>query len=326
MDELRIYYSHNPITYTLNKLIAQQNPDSPSQQITARGIEAEGAISVLDDGVWNIERTVTFLKTLLSINPIHQQLLHLFLPHTGYVLGKLIKISRKISCYSYVEEGQYSSNKIYGFQSQQEVDCETLLERFEQEDLLVSLGIQKKDVLNLNEINNFFYDCEHPKYRGAYSLSSNAFKGFPNVQRFNIDAPKERKIHFPETTLVALPPLFQLLSSHPGNVNEIEANLIHLIQTSKFAQRTKKLVLKLHPQDLLWKETHEAFKSFIQTLSTVGTTFNEIDFPDEVDRNVELAFLGFQNYLVMGQSSVALYLEQFASPDEFEVIDITGPD
>jgi hypothetical protein len=326
MDELRIYYSHNPITYTLNKLIAQQNPDSPSQQITARGIEAGGAISVLDDGVWNIERTVTFLKTLLSINPIHQQLLHLFLPHTGYLLGKLVKISNKISSYSYVEEGQYSTNKTFGFQSQQEVNCAELMEALKKEDVFNPLGLRAQDVLNLNEINNFFYDCEHPKYRGAFSLSSNAFKAFPNVQRFNIDVPKERKIHFPKTTLVALPPLFQLLSSHPGNVKEIKANLTHLIQTSKCAQRTKKLVLKLHPQDLLWKETHEAFKSFIQTLSAIGTTFNEIDFPNEVDHNVELAFLGFQNYLVMGQSSAALYLEQFASPDEFEVIDITGPD
>jgi len=127
MDELRIYYSHNPITYTLNKLIAQQNTNVPSQQITARGIEAEGAISVMDDGVWNIERTVTFLKTLLSINPLQQQLFHLFLPHTGYLLGKLVKISKKISNYSYVEEGQYSSNKIFGFHSQLDVDCEELL-------------------------------------------------------------------------------------------------------------------------------------------------------------------------------------------------------
>ncbi len=323
MDELRIYYSHNPITYTLNKLIAQQNTNIPSQQITARGIKVEGAISVMDDGVWNIERTVTFLKTLLSINPLQKQLFHLFLPHTGYLLGKLIKISRKISCYSYVEEGQYSSNKTFEFQSQKEIDCNALLELLKEDNHLAPLGIHEEDVLSLNEINNFFYDCEHPKYRGAYSLSSNAFKGFPNVKRFKIDTPTERKIHFPETILVALSPLFQLLRSHPGHIKEIEANLIHLIQKSKCAQRSRKLVIKVHPQDLLWIEASESFKSFIQSLSNLGKQFHEIEFPDEVDHNVELAFLGFQYYLVIGQSSASIYLEQYVSFDDFEIMDIS---
>ena len=326
MDELRIYYSHNPITYTLNKLIAQQNTNVPSQQITARGIEAEGAISVMDDGVWNIERTVTFLKTLLSINPLQQQLFHLFLPHTGYLLGKLVKISKKISNYSYVEEGQYSSNKIFGFHSQLDVDCEELLAQLKKEELLNPLGMHEKDILSLNELNNFFYDSEHPKYKGSYALSANAFKGFPNVYRFNIDLPQERKIHMIDTTLVALPPLFQLVSTHPDHIQEIKANLVHLIQNSKSAQNSKKLVLKIHPQDLLWMLSHEGFKSFVKSLAALGPLFNEIQLPSEIDQNVELAFLGFQKYLVMGQSSASLYLNQFVSPDDFEVLDITGQD
>ena len=324
MDELRIYYSHNPITYTLNKLIAQQNPDTPSQQITARGIKAEGAISVIDDGVWNIERTVTFLKTLLSINPIHQQLFHLFLPHTGYLLGKLVKIASRISSYSYVEEGQYSSTKTFEFQNQQDVNCNELLNQLNTEELLVPLGIKEQDVLSLNELNNFFYDCEHPKYKSSFCLSANAFKGFPNVQRFNIDVPRERTLHMVDTTLVALPPLFQFVISHPDHTKEIESNLINLIQHSKCAQHSKRLVLKIHPQDLLWTQSHEDFNAFIKSLNALGPLFSEVSLPHEVDPNVELAFLGFQKYLVIGQSSASLYLKQFVSPNDFEVIDITG--
>jgi len=324
MDELRIYYSHNPITYTLNKLIAQQNPSAPSQQITARGIETEGAIGVIDDGVWNIDRTLNFLEQILSVHPSLQQPLHLFLPHTGYLLGKLVKIASKITSYSYVEEGEYSITKTFGYQSQQPIDCKALLEALKVHDLLNRLGLKEQDVWDLNEVNNFFYDCEHFKYKGAYAFSDDAFKGFPNVKRFKIDLPLERTIHFNNTTLVVLPPLFQLLNSHPEQWGEILANLVHLVQVSKCAQTSQKIVLKLHPQDHYWLQSHERFGAFVQSLKTLGPLFGDIQFPDEIDPNIELGFLGFEKYLVMGQSSASMYLKQCVSPQDYEVIDITG--
>jgi hypothetical protein len=233
MDEFHVYYSHNPITYTLNKLIAQQYPEVSSQQITARGIQVEGAINVIDDGVWNIERTVHLLKKLSLISEHSQKSLHLFLPHTGFLLGKLIKIASKVSSYSYVEEGQYSSTKTFGFVSHRDVDCDELLEQLKSNDILEQMGISEADVMKVNKINNFFLDCEHSKYKGCYSLSATTFLGFPNIRQFKIQWPSKSKINFKKTILVVLPPLFQILNQYPDKWKNIQEEILNQIYSSR---------------------------------------------------------------------------------------------
>ena len=324
MDELRIYYSHNPITYTLNKLIAQQNPDSPSQQITARGIEAEGAISVLTMEYGTSRGPLHFWKRSCPSTPSTSNSFTCSCPTQAICWVSWSKSAAKFLATLTLKKVSTPATRSMDFKVNKRLIVKRSWNDLNKKIFWSHWAFRKKMFWTWMRSTTSFTTVNTPNTGGAYSLSSNAFKGFSNVQRFNIDAPKERKIHFPDTTLVALSPLFQLLRSHPAYFKEIEANLIHIIQKSKCAQRSKKLVIKVHPQDLLWIGASESFKSFIHSLRKLGKQFHEIEFPDEVDHNVELVFLGFQYYLVIGQSSASIYLEQYVSIHDFEIMDITN--
>jgi hypothetical protein len=244
----------------------------------------------------------------------------MFLPHTGFLLGKLIKMANKVSSYSYVEEGQYSSTKRFGFLSHRDVNCDELLEQLKSNDILEQMGISEADVMKVNQINNFFLDSEHSKYRASYSLSDDAFLGFSDRRQFHIDIPQKRIINFKRTTLVVLPPLFPLWNNNRRKCENVREKIFSLISSSNTYKRTEKLVFKIHPQDYFWCQNDNLFSKYIQMFRMMGSIFNEIEIPIHLDPNIELSFLGFEYYLIFNESSVIKYLDLFISKVDKEII------
>ena len=62
MQEFDVFYYHSPITYTLTKLIIDQEKKAFYCEIGGRGIHHPGTIQIEDDGVWDIEKTVQFFE------------------------------------------------------------------------------------------------------------------------------------------------------------------------------------------------------------------------------------------------------------------------
>jgi hypothetical protein len=70
-------------------------------------------------------------------------------------------------------------------------------------------------------------------------------------------------------------------------------------------------------------QNSEYFLTFVNVFKVSGKLFNEIIFSKEIDSNIELAFLGFENYLIFGQSSSLTYVKEFLSNDRFEILNIS---
>ncbi len=324
MQEFDVFYYHSPITYTLTKLIIDQEKKAFYCEIGGRGIHHPGTIQIVDDGVWDIEKTVQFFKMIADIFNVGQKPLHLHLPHTAFLMGKIIKFTDQVSSYSYLEEGVFSRTKINHIINDSDVDAEKLDALLEQENLYHLLGISKSMILNINKIVNYYYDFDHPKYNKSYCLTQNAFDGVKNKHHFMIDLPQEREIHFKKTILVIMPPIVQIVLAFEEHWHLAIHNLLDLIENeTKGYQKTGfKVVLKTHPQDADLKRTNHVFSLMFERFEKHGQFFERLVFPKNLDKNLEPALLGFEKYMVIGSSSALHYLKILVKPECFKHIDL----
>ena len=287
MQEFDVFYYHSPITYTLTKLIIDQEKKAFYCEIGGRGIHHPGTIQIEDDGVWDIEKTVQFFKMIADIFNVGQKPLHLHLPHTAFLMGKIIKFTDQVSSYSYLEEGVFSRTKINHIINDSDVDAEKLDALLEQENLYHLLGISKSMILN-------------------------------------IDLPQEREIHFKKTILVIMPPIVQIVLAFEEHWHLAIHNLLDLIENeTKGYQKTGfKVVLKTHPQDADLKRTNHVFSLMFEQFEKHGQFFERLVFPKNLDKNLEPALLGFEKYMVIGSSSALHYLKILVKPECFKHIDL----
>jgi len=327
MQEFDVFYYHSPITYTLTRSIIDQEKKVFFCEIGGRGVGNAQTLAVEDDGVWDIPKTVRFLKILADIATVCHKPIHIHIPHTAFLLGKIIKFSDRITSYSYIEEGVFSYSKINHIINDEEIDVVLLESMLQEKNLYVDLGISDLMISNINKIMNYYYDFEHPKFRTAYCISKMAFEGVSNRCLLQLDLSKIREIQFKDTLLVILPPLIQILVLFGVDWHLAIQNLMNLIasvtQRSQYSQF--QVVLKTHPQDEALKQTNSGFSLIIEQFRKYGQMYEDIVFPANLDRHLEPALLGFERYLVIGSSSALWYLKSFLEPGCYEHIDLNDP-
>jgi hypothetical protein len=316
-----IFFVHSPITYTIAKaIISQQTKNQKNFFICARSMRIPGLTYVPDDGVWGIAGTVQLLQAIQSSG--FNNNIHLYLPHTAFLFGKSIKLINAFSSYSYLEEGRTATafaplsvcDKKIDAQGYQQALKATGLEKF--------FGISPQFSSKLNHHTNYFFDPIHPKYKCCFAVSDKAFKDYKNRIQVNIahDQKAAQTIHYPGCTLVILPSLTELLINFTDDFFEIFKVILGIIQLEKSNHpEIKHIVLKLHPQDHLEIHKHPLFTEVHACLNVEGIFFEHFDLQSKVDPFVEPAFLGFEQYLVLGNSSAEDYLRKFVPLSRFKI-------
>jgi hypothetical protein len=263
------------------------------------------SVHVEDDGIWDIKRTMIFLTAVMKSG--FKENIDIYLPHTAFLLGKLVKAIHAFSGYYYIEEGrtsQYTSNSL---------TSNKMIDPLELNQELVSSGV--KSYFNLpddfawliNQESNTVLDGEHLKYKGSFALTPNAFKNFLNVKFIELDIVKyKRKIIFKKNTLVILPSSTEIFGD--SLEKSAELTFVRRYIAERYKIEGHNLIIKRHPQDY---SEDPRVKYFVDYFNNLGVTFDSFDFESKVDHFLEPALLGFEKYLVFGNSSVEDYLKMY---------------
>jgi hypothetical protein len=316
-----IFYVHSPITYTVAKaLISKQTKNQNNFFICARSLRIPGLTYVPDDGVWGIDGTVQLLQAIQSSG--FNNNIHLYLPHTAFLFGKSIKLINAFSSYSYLEEGRTATAFAPLSVCDRKIDATAYQQALKSKGLEKYFGISPQFGSKLNHHTNYFFDPIHPKYKSCFAVSDNAFKDYKNRIQLNIvhDQEAAQTIHYPRCMLVILPSFTELLINFTDDFFEIFKVILGIIRLEKNTHpEIKQLVLKLHPQDHLEIRKQPLLTEIHACLNVEGIFFEQFDLQSKVDPFVEPAFLGFEQYLVLGNSSAEDYLRKFLSTHRFKV-------
>ena len=312
-----VFYIHNPINYSIaKKLIDTQFSKDHNFLVFGRQMKIPNSTYVHDDGIWDVERTIKFFEAVAKSGFDNE--ITIFLPHTAFLVGKIIKNIPNFQGYFYIEEGRNSSNLLNKSPSNQIIDALYLEHKFSASGLMDKFNIPKNIGSIVNSQDNFFFDPFHKKYRGSFAISTSAFKGFSNRRKIQITSQSKsnRTINFPGHTLAVLPSFIELFGIYQENFLEISKVIIVLLALLKESE--KNIVLKPHPQDHHTYEIHNTFKIIFDSIRKSGVYFDEFDFGLKVDKSSELSLLGFENYIVFGNSSATDYLEMFVEARNYK--------
>jgi hypothetical protein len=312
----QIVYIHSPISYTLTKKIIENGIIEQKNifVIYGRGMTVGDSVHVENDGIWDIKRTMIFLKAVMKSG--FKENIDIYLPHTAFLLGKLVKAMHAFSGYYYIEEGRTSLYTLNSLTSNKMIDPLELNQE------LVSSGV--KSYFNLpddfasliNQEGNTMFDGGHLKYKGSFALTPNAFKNFLNVKFVELDIIKhKRKIIFKKNTLVILPSSTEIF----GDSVEKSAKLTFIMRyiAEKYKIEGHNLIIKRHPQD---HKEDPRVKYFVDYFNNLGVTFDSFNFESKVDPFLEPALLGFEKYLVFGNSSAEDYLKMYVKETDYAIV------
>jgi len=272
------------------------------------------SVHVKDDGIWDIKRTMIFLKAVMQSG--FKENIDIYLPHTAFLLGKLVKAIHAFSGYYYIEEGRtsrYTSNPMIS---------NKIIDPLELDQELASSGVKSYFNLSddfaslINQAGNTMFDGEHLKYKGSFAITPDAFKNFLHVKFVELDIIKhKRKINFKKNTLVILPSSTEIF----GDSVEKSARLTFVMRyiAEKYLVEGHNLIIKRHPQDY---SEDPRVKYFVDYFNNLGVTFDNFDFESKVDHFLEPALLGFEKYLVFGNSSAEDYLKIYVKETDYSIV------
>ena len=155
MPLVHLFFVHSPITYSIARdTIAALQLEHPIL-IGARGISGPGFVeTVADDGQWSVLESCQTLQCLLRHVPPDAQLA-LYVPHTAFLLGKLLRASSRVARLYYLEEGLTSADasQQQPYQQPAPVDIAALLVTMERLDLLATAGIAVGALCGINAMS-----------------------------------------------------------------------------------------------------------------------------------------------------------------------------
>ena len=302
----KIFYVHSPITYTIAKEVMRRFTEpNKTHLISGRGLSIPKSLKVESEGVWSVTLTISFLLLFKEILLEAPEMVDLYVPHTGFLFGKIIKIATRVRGFFYIEEGKTSTNLAHTAIFNQMIDTAELDRQLSAHGLYQALGLRKSDVASLNRQDHYFYDPSHPKYLGAFAVSAAAFPGYTNKTDVGFHLPKKRKIYFSKTVLVLLPAIYPLVET-PNILNLFLEKMVAEVSKNK----SLKYIFKLHPRDFIERES-ETIQRIMALMRDYGELFDDFDFGDVIDKNLEPSFLGFEHYIFYGDTSASDYLKLF---------------
>lgn len=317
-EVLDVLYIHSPITYSIGRQLESsgrlKNPLVIGGRKTAWHSDY---VEVQDDGMWDIERTCGFLDKLVQALPDNDQLqLDIYLPHTGFLLGKLLKLSPVVRRIFYIEEGDTSCDPEFAKPiNNTPLPVDELHAALSKHGIAERLRLGLGRLQNINTMQSLLFDGRNQKYAGAYSISADAFPTLSNVQKLQLEV--QQNIPGAENVWICmLPNIVTLASEHradPEALKKILYGLVILIRTQNAlaASFSASLLLKFHPNDE--SNLREEFKKDI-----LSGAHSYLEFFEEhhLDPGYEPALYNFGKYIVVNPSAASRYVEQFRGADK----------
>jgi hypothetical protein len=301
-----VFYVHSPITYSM-ALATIEHLHLSEPVIVGGRCMAGSKISctVTDDGIWSIDRTAELFRSIAACIPIESSV-SLYLPHTAFLFGKLIKLSRRVERIIYLEEGYTSAQaQLLGLaMAPTQVAVAELTDTLESLGLVDAWQMDRARMAYINILPDSFFDVRCPQYSGAYACSADAFIGMPSVTHLALPVARERRT-------AQLLSFFAISNRYSGEILEVACQYaIELIQKMHCAQGGRPLIVKLHPMDYanlpVW---------FQRELVQRGLDYFSDCCASDIDPNIEPALLNFDHYHIVGRSAQAKYVQQFLGRD-----------
>lgn len=312
-----ILYLHSPITYSIARQLERDGQVVAPVVVCGRGMKWHAPfVRVTDDGIWDPARTVEFLARLVTALPETTTPLRIFLPHTGFLLGKLLKLATAVQTVCYLEEGNTSCNPDLARPAQDTaVDAAMLLQLLQAQPLLMQrLGLTPQAVLQVNSVPAIWFDAASPKYGGAYRVCPAAFAALPAVHTVSL-APQEKLREQGRHWLCFLPNIINMVARCGQHSEESQKNLHGLMSSLRtmhalVASHHARLVMKFHPVDEanLSPQFKEQFYGF-------GLSYASFAAQQAIDAQLEPALFDFSRFIVINESAASRYVELFQGLD-----------
>ena len=307
-DLAHIFFVHSPITYSIAKAAADRLQLANAVLIGARGIEGpDVAHSVCDDGQWSVSACCKLLQLIVEQVPPERGIA-LYVPHTMFLLGKLIRLSRRVVRLFYLEEGFTSADATWQkcFIQPEPIHQDALLVELMRTGLLRALDIDLQGVRAINSMPVRPFDLDLPQYAGGFACSQDAFPGMRGVARlqFTVD-PIVRPAH--------LISFFGLLNhaKAPKLVNRAYEQMLDIIHPLvNRGQEPQAIVVKLHPRDELAQP-----QWFRQAIESLGVGYLRYCKEHGLNPNIEPALHNFSHYYFIGKTAQSKYVAQFLGND-----------
>lgn len=312
-----IVYLHSPITYSIARQLQREGEVRAPLVVCGRGMQWEGPyVSVIDDGIWDPARTVAFLEGMVAALPATFTPLRIFVPHTGFLLGKLLKLAAAVQTVCYLEEGNTSCNPQLAAPAQNAaVDATALLHMLQAKPVLMQrLGLTPQAVLQVNAMPAIWFDAQSPKYGGAYRVSPQAFPGLPGVRTVSLEPQgglRETERHW----LCFLPNIINMVARCGQHSEEAQRNLHGLMSSLRtmqalVASQHARLVMKFHPVD-----EANLNPQFKQQFYGFGLSYASFAAQQAIDAQLEPALFDFTRFIVINESAASRYVELFQGLD-----------
>ncbi|WP_413457001.1 hypothetical protein [Herbaspirillum huttiense] len=316
-SSMDIVYLHSPITYSIARQLLREGEVRAPLVVCGRGMQWEGPhVSVTDDGIWDPARTVAFLEQMAAALPASLTPLRLFVPHTGYLVGKLLKLATAVQTVCYLEEGNTSCNALLARPTHNAiVDATALLHMLQAKPMLMQrLGLTPQAVLQVNAMPAIWFDAQSPKYGGAYRVSPQAFPGLPQVRTVSL-APQSGLGLAQRHWLCFLPNIINMVARCGQHSEEAQRNLHGLMSSLRtiqalVASQHARLVMKFHPVD-----EANLNPQFKQQFYGFGLSYASFAAQQAIDAQLEPALFDFTRFIVINESAASRYVELFQGLD-----------
>jgi hypothetical protein len=314
-----LLYVHSPITYSIGRYL-YDNDYLKNQQLVVCGRKMEWPgphIKVENDGIWDIGGACDFLEKISrAIDGQGDVALNLYVPHSGFLAGKLIGMAGVVKAIHFIEEGSaaYDTTNVTQPWTSKDVDVGLLTRELDRRGITDILKIDREKLSRINSIESFFFDGRHPAYAGAYCVSEKAFTHLTNVTVLKLDCIEI--IPEGEPIWVCLLPCLLNYFSSLGNdrpmLDKLLYGLILMLRTQSALVRNigGALIIKFHPADDAYFK--DAFK---ENYYRYGTAYDEFFRMNEFDAGYEPGLYNFSKFIIINPSSAALYIEQFRGAD-----------
>ena len=303
-ESTHVFFVHSPITYSIARATIDALRLNAPILIGGRSIAGPDiAVAVNDDGQWSIEATCRLLASMLERIPPNS-IISLYVPHTAFLFGRLIKASSRVHQIYYLEEGFTSADMARQqlYRLPQALNADALDQALHRYDLYDRLGIAASALAVICKSPLQTFDAGMDTYAGCFACSPDAFPSMPLVTHLTLQpSPVRRKA--------------RLLSLHGFRNQWDDPNLLeqayratlklctHLVKNGRDAIP---LVVKLHPRDAM-----EPPDWFGRSQPPHCIAYADYCRDHQLNPNVEPALLNFEHYVVVGKSSQSKYVTQF---------------
>ena len=311
-----IFFVHSPITYTVAVGAIRMQGIARPVLMGARGIAGPDIAEMVDeDGLWSIPDVCKVLERMIRHVPDGAKIA-LYLPHTAFLLGKLVRCSGRVARIYYLEEGLTSVGVTVGQAYYQPVpfDVEELLASLRVRGLLDSWGLSEDDVRGMDKSELRPFDTNNRRYAGSFACSQDAFAALPGVRRMALAAdPVDKPV-----CLLSIAGLRNGMDE-PQQLEWAFRRVLSLCVTMIGKLPPGHILLvKLHPRDVLLQP--DWFRSDVARL--------QVDYfaycaARGINANLEPAMLNFAHYFFVGTTSQSKYVEQLLGADRMTLLDVS---